>query len=114
MKKFLGNVGFWAVVALIFIIIPVASIVVGLYSSFDSIVEFLTKIGSGSWFVGLLIAPFAILAVIQVIRGAIALSEIDADILDLHQSKQDWKASVYCVINLLGYAALYILLKRIL
>lgn len=114
MKKFLGNVGFWAVVALIFIIIPVGSIIIGVYSSFDNIVEFLSNIGFGNWFVGLLIAPFAIFAVIQIFRGAIALSEIDADILDLHQSKQDWKASVYCVINLLGYAALYILLKRIL
>lgn len=114
MKKFLGNVGFWALVAFLFIIVPVVCVIIRIHSSFDNIVGFLTRIGSGNWFVGLLIVPFAALAIIQIIRGAISLSQTDADIFNLHDSKLDWKVSLYVIINFLGYAALFILLKRIL
>lgn len=113
MKKFLGNIGFWALVVFLFIIISVVG-VTRIHPSIDNVVELLTRVGLGNWFVGLLIVPFAVLAIIQIIRGAISLSEVDADILNLHDSKHGWKSSLYCVIIFLSYTALFILLKRIL
>ena len=114
-KKFFDNIGFWLLISplIIFTIIPVASLIIGIFFSFDNIVEFLTKIGRGYWFVGLIIVPLAIIAIIQVIRGAFLLGEVDADIFGLNDRKKGWKASLYAVINLLGYMALYILLKQI-
>lgn len=111
-KNFFENIVFWLLLSPL-IIIPVASIIFGIYHSFDPIVEFLTKIGSGYWYVGLLIVPFAIIAFIQMIRGAFLLLEVDADIFGLNEKKKDWKGSLYCVINFLGYAALYIFIKTI-
>lgn len=114
-KKFFDNIGFWLLISPLIIgaIIPMASLIIGIFFSFDHIVEFLTKIGCGYWFVGLIIVPLAIIAIIQVVRGAFLLLEVDADIFGLNERKKDWKGSLYCVINLLGYAALYIFLNRI-
>lgn len=115
-KKFFGkildNIGF-ALLVSPFIIIPIASLIIGIYYSFDNIVQFLTKIGFGYWFVGLIIVPLSIGALVQMLRGTILLFEADANNLGLNDKKQDWKASLYVVINFLGYAALYLLLKRI-
>ena len=112
LKKFWDTIGFWLLISPL-IIIPVASIIFGIYSSFDNIVNFLTKIGFGNWFVGLIIAPFSVVAIIQMLRGAFLLLEVDADRFGLNEKKQDWKGSLYLVINFLGYVALYILLKRL-
>lgn len=111
-KNFFDNIGFWLLISP-FIIIPIASVIFGIYYSFDNIVKFLTKIGSGYWLVGLIIVPFAIVAFIQMLRGAFLLLEVDADRFGLNEKKQDWKGSLYLVINFLGYAALYILLKKL-
>lgn len=114
-EKISNTIGFWLLISP-FIIIPVVSLIClifGIYFSFDNIVNFLNKIGSGFWFVGLIIVSFAIITLVQILRGAILLSEVDADKFGLNERKQDWKVSLYCVINLLGYAALYIFLKRI-
>ena len=114
-KKFWDTIGFWVLISP-FVIIPVASLIIILCHSsdvFDYIVEFLTKIGGVHWLVGLIIIPLAIVALVQVLRGAFLLLEVDADILRLNEKRKDWKGSLYCVINFLGYVALYILLKRI-
>lgn len=93
--------------------IPVASLVIGIYSSFDYIVSFLSKIGFGYWFVGLILVPLSIIALIQIFRGAFLLLEIDDDILGLNKKNQYWRVSLYMAINYLGYVSLLILLTRI-
>ena len=100
-------------IPVLFLVVNIVGVICSIFLSFNHIVEFLTKIGSGYWFVGLIIVPLSIIAIIQVVRGAFLLLEIDADIFGLNENKKDWKGSLYCVINLLGYAALYIFLKQI-
>lgn len=111
-KNFFDNIGFFMLISP-FIIVPVASIILGVCFSFDSIVDFLTKIGSGNWFVGLIIAPLSIVAIVQMFRGAILLADVDADIFRLNEKKQDWKGSLYAAIIFLCYVAFFMLLKNI-
>lgn len=116
MKKifnWLRDNAFLIIVFAIPIAIPVVSLVIGIYSSFDYIVDFLTKVGFGYWIVGLIVVPLAIIALIQIFRGAFLLLEVDDDIFRLNKKNQDWRVSLYVAINYLGYAALLILLTRI-
>lgn len=111
-KKLFDNIGLFLLISP-FVIVPVASIILGVYFSFDRVVEFLTKIGSGNWFLGLMIAPLSIVAIIQMFRGAILLAGVDADIFRLNEKEQGWKGSLYIVINFLCYVAFFMLLKNI-
>lgn len=111
-KKIFDNIGLFVLISP-FIIVPVASIILGVYFSFDRVVDFLTKIGSGNWFFGLIIAPLSIVAIIQMFRGAILLADVDADIFRLNERKQDWKGSLYAAVNFLCYVAFFMLLKNI-
>lgn len=108
-KKIWDTIGIWVLLSP-FVIIPIT---VGIYFSFNNIVEFLTKIGFGHWYIGLIIVPLSIVALVQTLRGFFLLFEVDADNLGLNEKKQDWKVSLYLVINFLGYAALCILLTGI-
>lgn len=100
------------VIGVVTLVLSLASFIYNIYSSFEPMVEFLTKIGSGYWFVGLIIVPFAIISLIQIFRGAVLLLNDDADTFGLDDKRKDWKASLYIVINLLGYIALCIFIKR--
>lgn len=105
-------IGFYLLLAIPLLLFVLNS--VGLILSiFDFIVDLLTKIGYGYWFIGLIIAPFAVISLIQVFRGAILNFNADIDIFGLDDKRKGWKESLYIVINLLGYMALYIALKRI-
>lgn len=111
-KRLRGSVVFYVLLAIPFLLFVLQS--VGLILSiFDFIVDLLTKIGSGNWVIGLIIAPFAVISLIQVFRGAIFNFNVDTDIFGLDDKRKDWKATLYIVINLLSYMALYIALKRI-
>lgn len=119
MKRFFNwlrdNAVFFVLLAIpcAILVVSLVGILCSIFSSFKPMVKFLTKIGSGYWFIGLIITPFAIISLIQIFRGAILLLEVDADVFGLNEKRKDWKGSLYIVINLLSYMALYILLKRI-
>ena len=103
---------FYVLLAIPFLLFVLSSVGM-ILSIFDFIVDLLTKIGSGNWVIGLIIAPFAVISLIQVFRGAIFNFNADTDIFGLDDKRKDWKATLYIVINLLSYMALYIALKRI-
>lgn len=119
MKRFFNwlrdNAVFFVLLAIpcAILVVSLVGILCSIFSSFEPMVKFLTKIGSGYWFVGLIIVPFAIISLVQVFRGAILLFDADTNIFGLDDKRKDWKASLYIVVNLLSYIALYIFLKRL-
>lgn len=93
--------------------VPIISLIVGIWFSFNHIATFLSKIGFGYWLVGLIVLLLSIICVIQIIRGAVAIFEIDDEVFGLSKKKQDWRASIYAVIVFLSYVSLLVFLAKI-
>lgn len=100
-------------VPIVIFVVYLVGFIYNIYSSFEPMVEFLTKIGGGYWFIGLIIVPFAIISLIQMYRGAVLLINADEDVFGLNDNRKTWKLPLYILINLLGLIALFIFLKRI-
>ena len=96
MKKFLSKFGWYIFIAII-ILIPLSLTLL-------EIIPALRAVGGGSIIKGIIIAPFALVGAVNLFRGACAVMERDAETYDFNKS---WKCSVYFLVTILGYVALF-------
>jgi hypothetical protein len=95
-KKFFSKFGWYIFIAII-ILIPLSIMLLEIISA-------LRAIGGGSIIKGIIVAPFALVGAINFFRGFCAVIERDAETYDFDKG---WKGSVYLIITILGYAALF-------
>lgn len=69
------------------------------------------SLGYGSWILGAVILLFAAVGIFEIIKGAMANFE---NMADKHHSAKGWQASLYIVIMLLSYLAVFIVAKEVL
>ena len=95
MKKFFSNIASYVLIAVV-ILVPLA---IYFYDVF-------LKIGRGSLIAGIVITPFVIIGIINVIRGVGAVLEMDEAKYG-HKLKKNWKFGVYLLLHIGGYLALF-------
>jgi hypothetical protein len=103
MKKIFSNIALY--------VLPAMVILVPLAIAFHEVYDVILAIGSGSLVVGILITPFVIIGVVNVVRGFRAVLEIDEAKYG-HKLKNSWKFGVYLVLHIGGYLALFYAIIR--
>lgn len=98
MKKFFKNILGYVFIALI-IFIPLAI-------AFQNIYDVVLKIGRGSLVAGIVLTPFVIIGVINIFRGIFAVLEMDEAKYG-HKVGEGWKFSLYLLIHIGGYLAVF-------
>lgn len=98
MKKFFSNIALYVLIAVV-IFIPVAI-------AFQELYDVFLTIGRGSLIAGIVITPFVIIGIINVIRGVGAVLEMDEEKYG-HKLKKNWKFGVYLLLHIGGYLALF-------
>lgn len=67
-------------------------------------------VGDGSWILGAVILLFAAVGMFEIIKGALANFE---NMADKHCNAKTWQASLYIVIMLLSYMAVFVVAKKV-
>ena len=105
MKKFLSNFGF-ALLVLVFL----AATAANLYRAFDFFSSAIEVLGFGSALLGMILLPFALFGVVQIVRGAISVLEKDSEKLD---NASGWVQSLYTIASFVSYPAAIIFIAAI-
>lgn len=96
MKKVFSSIVFYGFLSLVLLL--------SLAALFQEVFDMILKIGCGSFIIGILLAPFVVVGVINIVRGFFAVIEKDGE---KFYGKKDWKAGVYLLITIAGYAAVF-------
>lgn len=112
MKKHFKNILLWIGVALAFLLI-VSMCVSGILATFTAIYNILLKIGGGSIVWGIILAPFATIGIICVIRGLWAVMEKDGEKLE-NKCKHEWQVKACIIIELISLIVAIDILGRVL
>lgn len=92
------------------IVFVIASIVIGVLSCLDIVINVLTIAGWGSWKRGILAAPFFILGAVQILRGFFSIFTKDAEWFECHYSRKKYGFglfAIYVISTIAGYFAVY-------
>ena len=96
MKKVFSNILFYGFIALVLILM--------LAAVFQGVFDIIIKIGGGSFIIGMLLTPFVVVGVINIVRGFLVVMEKDGE---KFYGEKDWKAGIYLLITIAGYAAVF-------
>lgn len=98
MKKFFSNIASYVLIAVV-ILVPLAI-------AFHEVYDVILAIGRGSLIAGIVITPFVIIGVINVIRGVGAVLEMNEAKYG-NKLKNNWKFGFYALLHIGGYLALF-------
>lgn len=101
-KKFLKQIG-WIVLGIICVAIALFSIMLGLGSAAEIVVKIVTIAGGGSLVLGIVMTPFFIFGVIQILRGLCAV--FNADLKKMDSSDISLWHLLYIPATIIGYIA---------
>lgn len=102
-KKVFNKLG-WVFLSLFVAFFVLLSIAVTVGSGATMVVRVFTIAGGGSWVRGLILTPFFIMGVIQVVRGFAAVIEKDEDKFN-DKKNGDTLYGLYFIATIMGYAA---------
>lgn len=104
----LGNKLGWVISCLIIAVLAIVSLLIGAGNVIDIVVKVISIAGGGSLLRGIILAPFFVIGVVQIVRGFFAVVEKDSDRFEqkhFNTNKGSNLFGLYFLITIFGYAA---------
>jgi hypothetical protein len=103
MKEFFSNLFFY----LFLILIAIVVILCACFNLVSFCEPIVLTLGGGSILRGILLLPFAIFGMIQIIRGSIKVFDSDANNMESILTKYEWVAPLYFLLSIFSYFVLF-------